>query len=224
MLMKVDASVQTIRRIYDLLLDAFGPQDWWPGDTPTEVVIGAILTQNTAWINVEKAITALRAADALDFAALQRMPETELAELIRPAGTYRVKAVRLKAFVDWLMGRYSGDLKEALGGPIDEARRNLLAIPGIGPETADAILLYAGDRATFVVDAYTKRVLRRHFLTDGAEAYDAVKSLLEARLPRDLQLFNEFHALFVELGKRHCRSRARCDGCPLNHLAHDETL
>jgi len=154
----------TLREIYDTLLKAFGPQHWWPGETRDEVIIGAILTQNTAWGNVERAIDRLNSARSLSLAAIHRMKVDKLAELIRPAGTFRIKAKRLKAFVDWLYDCYAGDLDRLFAGPSPPLRASLLAIPGIGPETADAILLYAGDVPTFVVDAYTRRVLRRHFL------------------------------------------------------------
>jgi endonuclease-3 related protein len=210
-------------RMYEALLAAYGPQHWWPADSPTEVVIGAILTQNTAWSNVEKAIAAMKAAGCLNFCRIHRMPVEELAVVIRSAGTYRVKAQRLKAFTSWLFGAHDGDLDRALRGKLAVVRRELLAIPGIGPETADAILLYAGGRRSFVVDAYTKRLWRRHRLIEAPATYDAIKSRLEAALPRDARLYNEYHALIVELGKRHCRTRPNCRGCPLERWPHDET-
>lgn len=210
--------------IYETLFAAFGPQHWWPGDTPTEVAIGAVMTQNTAWTNVEKAIAALRAADAIDFVAIDRMDEVRLAELIRSAGTFRIKAQRLKALARWVMARGDGDIVAALNGDTAVLREQLLSIDGIGPETADAILLYAGGHATFVVDAYTRRILRRHFLIEESATYDAVKKTIESQVRRDAAIYNEYHALLVELAKRHCRKRADCDGCPLAHLPHDETL
>ncbi|MCH7871186.1 MAG: endonuclease III domain-containing protein [Planctomycetes bacterium] len=236
-----DSHNHTLRAMYDRLWSAYGPQHWWPTDTgkaglrtparrglqvdaPTEVVIGAILTQNTAWINVERAIANLKQAAALDFKVLRDLPESELAELIRPSGTFRLKARRLKAFVDRLWDLHDGSLESLLAGEIETARRRLLDIPGIGPETADAILLYAGDRPTFVVDAYTMRVLRRHFIVTDADDYESVRANFHDALPREAALFNEYHALFVEVGKRHCRVRARCDGCPLADLPHDEGL
>ena len=213
--------------MYDRLWSAYGPQHWWPADSPTEVVIGAILTQNTAWTNVERAIGNLRQAAALDFKVLRDLPEPELAELIRPSGTYRVKARRLKALVDRLWEFHDGSLESLLGGEIETARRRLLDIPGIGPETADAILLYAGHRPTFVVDAYTMRVLRRHFIVQAmpacrsdADDYESVRARFHDALPRKAELFNEYHALLVEVGKRHCRVRAHCDGCPLDVFPH----
>lgn len=211
----------TLRQIYDRLWSAYGPQHWWPADSPTEVVIGAILTQNTAWTNVERAIVNLTGAGAIDFAVLRDLPEPELAELIRPSGTYRVKARRLKAFVDRLWSEHDGKLDNLLGGDLDTARQRLLGIAGIGPETADAILVYAGNRPSFVVDAYTMRVLRRHFLATDADDYGSVRARFHDALPHEARLFNEYHALFVEAGKRHCRKRATCDGCPLFDLPHD---
>lgn len=207
--------------IYETLFAAFGPQHWWPGESPTEIAIGAVLTQNTAWINVEKAIAALRAADAIDFGAIDRMDEVRLAELIRSAGTFRIKAQRLKALARWVMVCGSGDIVTALTGDTANVREQLFSINGIGPETADAILLYAGGHATFVVDAYTRRILRRHFVIEESATYDAIKNKFETQLPPDPAMYNEYHALLVEAAKRHCRKRADCDGCPLATLSHD---
>jgi len=212
---------ETLRSIYDRLYAAYGPQGWWPGKTPTEVVIGAILTQNTAWRNVERAIASLRRAKALSWPALRKLSEAQLAELIRPAGTYRVKAARLKAFVDYLWGHHHGSLRSLLSGDLDAVRTSLLSIHGIGPETADAILLYAGNRPTFVVDAYTKRILHRHFLAEENASYDAVRQLFQSALPTDAQMYNEYHALLVAVGKKHCKTRANCDACPLRDLPHE---
>ena len=211
--------------MYEALYAAYGPQHWWPADTDVEVVIGAILTQNTAWKNVEKAIAAVKAAGCLDFRRIDRMDASELADVIRPAGTYRVKAARLKAFANWLITEHGGDLPTARSSSnLGEFRPALLRIPGIGPETADAILLYACRHLTFVVDAYTRRILRRHGLIDSRATYDDVKILLQSVLPRDVQLYNEYHALFVELAKRHCKTRADCDGCPLARWPHRRYL
>lgn len=210
-----------LRDIYECLFAAYGPRHWWPAETTTEVVVGAILTQNTAWTNVERAIERLKRADCMTWTALRDLSEGRLAELIQPSGTYRVKAARLKAFVARLWADHGGSLAAMLDGDLDKARRRLLAIHGIGPETADAILLYAGDRPTFVVDAYTKRVLRRHWVTDGRADYETVQALFHRSFPRDAQLFNEYHALLVEVGKRHCRVVAQCDGCPLAELPHN---
>jgi len=210
---------ETIRRVYELLFNAYGPQHWWPADTPTEVVIGAILTQNTAWTNVERAIENLKEADCLDFAALRDIAGEELAQLIRPSGTYRVKAARLKAFVDVLWDRHDGSLSELLAGEVEQARERLLSINGIGPETADAILLYAGERPSFVVDAYTRRILQRHHLIDGTANYDDVRDLFHRSLDSDPRLFNEYHALLVRVGKEFCLKRKpKCENCPLKEL------
>lgn len=213
-----------IRDIYDRLFRAYGPQHWWPAETPTEVVIGAILAQNTAWANAERAIANLKRADCLSLTALRDLSEQELARLIQPSGTYRVKAARLKAFVDVIWRDHQGSLDALLGGRLPEARRRLLAIRGVGPETADAILLYAAGHATFVVDAYTQRILRRHFVTAPGASYEATRLLFQQHLPRDTVLFNEYHALLVALGKKQCRSRAACSGCPLEDIAHNEQL
>ena len=213
-----------LRGVYDRLWSAYGPQNWWPAETATEVVVGAILTQNTNRANVERAIENMRRVGALDWKALRDLTESELAELIRPSGTYRVKAARLAAFVDYLWQRYDGSLSAMLDGDLDGARDRLLSIHGIGPETADALLLYGGRRATFVVDAYTRRILRRHLLIDDLADYEAVRKLFHEAIPPDARVYNEYHALLVAVGKRHCRARARCDGCPLAELKHDETL
>lgn len=213
---------ENIRLIFNRLLNAYGPQSWWPAESPTEVVIGAILTQNTAWTNVELAIANLKAANLVDWTRLRDIPETELAQLIRPAGTFRVKAQRLKAFVDHLWAKYSGSLEKMLDGPIESARTDLLSIHGIGPETADAILLYAGNRPSFVVDAYTKRILRRHFIIEPNATYDHVRDLFHQSLEPDVVTYNEYHALLVTLAKTHCRAKANCTNCPLADLPHDE--
>ncbi len=213
-----------LRTFYDELHAAYGPQNWWPADSPQEVVVGAILTQNTAWTNVEKAIASLKNSRCLDLRRIAAMNTHKLAEMIRSAGTYRVKARRLQAFAQWLVDRHDGDLARALSGDLSAVRRELLALPGIGPETADAILLYAGGRRSFVVDAYTRRVLRRHYIIDGVAFYADVKALFEAALPADVQTYNECHALLVELAKRHCRGQAVCEGCPLERFRHDGGL
>ena len=206
--------------MYERLLAVYGPQGWWPGRTPFEVAVGAILTQNTAWTNVEKAIAALRRAGALSFRGMKRLSERRLAALIRPSGYYNQKARKLRAFLDWLgeRGGRSGSLRRALAGPLEEVRESLLAVHGVGPETADSILLYAGGRAVFVVDAYTRRALSRHGMPGAATApYEELRALFESNLPRDAALYNEFHALLVRLAKERCHKRTpRCSGCPLH--------
>jgi len=202
---------------YETLLGRFGRQGWWPGRTRFEIAVGAILTQNTAWANVEKAIRNLRGAGVLSFRGMRTVSNRRLASLIRPSGYFNQKVVKLRAFLAWLGSRDGGgSLKRALRGPLSEVRESLLGVRGIGPETADSILLYAGDRRTFVVDAYTRRVLERHGLASGGEDYEQVRALFEDNLPAVTRLYNEYHALFVRLCKEHCAKRQpRCRGCPL---------
>ncbi len=214
-------TAESLRALYEAMYEQWGPQHWWPARTPTEVIVGAILTQNTAWRNVERAIGNLRAAGALDWERLRDMPQEQLAELIRPAGTFNVKARRLRAFIDWLWTRFDGALDRMFAVSLHTLREELLGIPGIGRETADAILLYAGGLPTFVVDAYTARILARHGLIDSSADYEEIKDLFESNLPQDVQLFNEYHALLVQAGKLHCRPRPRCEGCPLERFPHD---
>jgi endonuclease III related protein len=213
---------QTLKAFYDAMFTAYGPQHWWPAKSPTEVIIGAILTQNTAWRNVERAIANLAAAKALDWERLHEMDAEELAELIRPAGTYKVKAKRLKSFVEWLWERFDGDLKRMFGVSLHSLREELLGVSGIGRETADAILLYAGQMPSFVVDAYTARILFRHGLIDDSADYDEIKELFESNLSEDVQYFNEYHALLVQIGKLHCRPKPKCEGCPLDCFQHED--
>jgi len=215
---------ESLHDVFRLLFRAYGPQHWWPARTSVEIVVGAILAQNTAWTNVIRAIDNLRKAKALSWTALRDIEEGRLAELIRPSGTYRVKAARLKTFVETLWRDHAGSLESMLDGELDPARRRVLAVHGVGPETADAILLYAADHPTFVVDAYTKRILRRHHFIAARAGYDEVRELFHASLPTDAGLFNEFHALLVAVGKQHCRSKAICEGCPLAAYPHDITL
>jgi len=203
--------------IFNRLYGFFGPQHWWPGKTPFEVCLGAILTQNTAWKNVEKCIKTLEENGLLDPARLSALSITDLALLIRPAGYYNIKARRIKSFLNLLMEDFGGDLEGLFSlGPI-EARERLLSVHGIGPETADSMLLYAGNLPVFVVDAYTFRVLQRHDLIWEDATYNEVQGLFERNLDNDVKLFNEFHALFVAVGKNFCRKhKPRCKGCPLN--------
>jgi endonuclease-3 related protein len=207
-----------LRDYYKSLLRRFGPQDWWPGETPFEVMVGAILTQNTAWSNVEKAIHNLKTYDLLDPHKLHELDQDTLALAIKPAGYFNVKAKRLKSFIDWFVTRHQGDVEALKRIPPDRLRAELLEVKGIGPETADSILLYALDVPTFVVDAYTYRVLTRHDLIGEEATYEDMKELFQKRLPPDRKLFNEFHALIVAVGKDFCRSKARCDECPLKRF------
>jgi len=201
--------------IYRTLRDAFGHRDWWPADGPFEVMVGAVLTQRTNWGNVVKAMDGLKSADLLDPHALAAAEPERLEELIRPTGYYRQKTARLLRLVRWLLELGDGDVAQLDAVPTDELRAELLRLSGIGPETADSILLYALDRPTFVIDAYTKRVVVRHGLLDADCGYEELKDLFESCLPDDLDLFRDYHAQLVEVGKRYCRPRPRCDGCPL---------
>ena len=202
--------------IYQALLNHFGPQNWWPGDSPFEVAVGAILTQNTSWKNVAAAIENLKKRDLLDPHALDRLPLPELAELIRPAGYFRLKAKRLKNFLRWLISRFDGSMQAMAAVSLSTLREELLSVNGIGPETADSILLYAVDKPTFVVDAYTHRIAVRHGWLEPEAGYEELKEYFESRLPDDVPTFNEMHALLVQVGKNYCRpSEARCDQCPL---------
>lgn len=205
--------------IYRRLGAAYGDQRWWPGETPFEVAVGAILTQNTAWPNVEKAIANLKEAGLLDPAKLAALPAPAVAPLIKPAGYYNVKAERLRQFLDFLFEEYGGDVAAMAQEALVTIRPKLLAVRGVGPETADSILLYACGLPTFVVDAYTYRVLRRHGLTDDAATYDELKELFESNLEADVRLYNEYHALLVRVGRERCRRREPlCEGCPLEGL------
>jgi endonuclease-3 related protein len=228
-----------LKDIYKILFKRFGPQDWWPGDTPFEVIVGAILTQNTNWTNVEKAIANLKKARVLTPEKLYRLDIGKLTQLIRPAGYYNIKASRVKNFLDWLFINHAGNLALANNLPSDCLRDELLSVDGIGPETADSILLYAFERPVFVVDAYTIRICLRHHLIEKNAKYAQVKNLFESNLPAsrsrkgcltakgrltaDVQLFNEYHALLVRLGKDFCRPKPWCPDCPLNHLPHTIT-
>ncbi len=206
----------TLRQLCERLAAHFGPLHWWPAETPFEVVIGAILTQNTAWRNVEYAINNLKQAQALTPAAIRQLSEIELQQLIRPAGFFRQKAERLQLFVDHLFVFHHGELAQLLAGELDAVRQELLSLKGVGPETADSILLYAGDRPSFVVDAYTRRLLTRLGLLRGEESYDTIRNLFMNHLPHDSDLFNEYHALIVETCKQYChKRRPLCAPCPL---------
>lgn len=211
----------SIPEIYNRLLERFGPQYWWPGDSRLEIVVGAILTQNTNWKNVEKAIANLKAAALLDCGRLIDIPQEELAPLIRPAGYFNVKAKRLKAFFRWLCERFDGDLEAAGELSAEALREELLSVSGIGPETADSIILYGFEKPVFVVDAYTARILVRHLLITPPVDYQTIQELFESALPRETSLYNEYHALLVRLGKEYCRTRPICSGCPLEALPHE---
>lgn len=203
-------------RYFRALLKAYGPQRWWPARTPFEVIVGAILTQGVSWKNVESAINALRRAGLLDPRRMRRAPLPRLTRLIRPTGYYNQKARKLRAFLTFLEREHGGDLRSLLRQPASALRSQLLGIPGIGPETADSIVLYASGKPSFVVDAYTRRVFARHTLIAGGEPYDDLRARLQSSLPRRARIYNEYHALLVRVGKEHCRRRAPlCSGCPL---------
>jgi endonuclease-3 related protein len=205
---------------YRLLLARHGPQHWWPGETPFEVMVGAVLTQNTAWTNVERAIANLKAADALACEAILALADADLAALIRPAGYFNVKTARLKSLCRFLAERGVDREPQALAGQagLAELRRDLLGVHGVGEETADSILLYALGQPSFVVDAYTRRAFTRLGLLTGTETYRDIQQRFECHLPREVALYNEYHALIVRLGKDHCRPRPRCADCPLHHI------
>ena len=208
-----------LSRYYFALQGRFGPQQWWPARTRLEVILGAILTQNTAWHNATLALRNLRQGGLLSWQGLRRACLTTLETCVRPAGFYRQKARTIRNFVDWLERQHAGSLPRLLSLPADELRRQLLDLRGLGPETVDAILLYAAQRPHFVADAYTRRILARHGFVSAAADYHKTQDFLHAHLPRDASLFNEFHALLVEVGKKHCTPRSpRCAGCPLEEF------
>ncbi|MFN3739410.1 MAG: endonuclease III domain-containing protein [Thermodesulfovibrionales bacterium] len=223
------SSNNILKDIYIKLYRAFGPQHWWPAETSFEVAVGAILTQNTNWQNVERAIANLKEKGLLDPYRLYCMDVNSLASLIRPAGYYNVKAKRLKAFLDFLIKDFGGRIEDMASLEVEHLRKRLLNIDGIGPETADSILLYGLNKPVFVVDAYTKRVLIRHDIINSNADYEEIQSLFHLSLERDSSLYNEFHALFVKLGKTFCKTKPLCrevpknlkafwaeEGCPLN--------
>jgi len=208
-----------LTEVYRRLFDAFGPQHWWPGESPFEVIVGAVLTQNTSWKNVERAIGKLREADLLEPHALLQVPLEELEELIRAAGYFRVKARRLRNFLEFFIDRYDGSIEAMSGTSLPELREELLAINGIGPETADSILLYAVGRPIFVVDAYTHRVFARHGWIGFDADYHQIQDYVQGELPQDAPRYNEFHGLLVRLGKNYCvKTNPKCEECPLREL------
>jgi endonuclease-3 related protein len=209
---------QALLAIYHRLFARYGPQHWWPAETPFEVIVGAILTQSTAWSNVEKAIANLRMTKALSPPALDSLPIDKLSTLVHSAGYYNVKALRLKSFVRWLGQRYNHSLDRLFRLDVDRLRQGLLSVPGIGEETADSIILYAAGKPVFVIDAYTRRILKRIGLAPNADSYSAFQALFRQNLPVDTQLYNEYHALLVRLGKDVCRRRPVCQQCCLNDL------
>ncbi len=207
----------TLIRFYDELLAEFGQQHWWPGDTRWEIATGAVLTQNTNWRNVEKAIENLKVDNALLPQRTLSLSVTDLANLIQPSGFFNVKAKRLRNLATWWL--VNSELAESASSPLKNLRADLLSVNGVGEETADSILLYAFDRRSFVVDAYTRRFLQRHGLIDQSWTYQRIKSLFEKNIPDSLEIYKEYHALIVILGKTSCRTKPACDQCPLRwHL------
>ena len=209
-----------LREIYRLLYRAYGPQDWWPGDGPFDVIVGAILTQAASWKNVELAIGRLKAADCWSFAAIQRCPPAELAAIIRPSGYFNVKAAKLKAFAAHVLERYGGDLSLMFAQDTQSLRAELRSIYGVGPETADDILVYAAGKPSFVIDAYTIRILQRVGLVpeEGRGGYADFQRLFHQQLPGDVALFNEYHALLDHHAGATCRKVPACAGCCLRKV------
>ncbi len=205
--------------IYKTLYEAYGPQYWWPGDTPFEVMVGAVLTQNTSWTNVEKAIANLKRSGLLTLSRLHNVPRRRLAPLIRPSGYFNIKTERLKSLTEFVVARYQGSLKKMFADDPRELRQRLLDVNGIGPETADSILLYAAAMPYFVVDAYTRRVFSRHGLISAKVSYHEVQQLFMDNLRDDVRLYNEYHALIVRVGKERCKKNGPlCEGCPLEEF------
>ena len=213
-------SQQTLMTIYDRLFQHYGPQHWWPGETRFEIIIGAILTQNTNWKNVEKAIVNLKTNGLLRPEPLEQLDPDQLAQFIRPAGYFNIKTKRLKNFLHWLFEKHDGAIDNLCSLPSSVLREQLLAISGIGPETADSICLYAFEKPVFVVDAYTARIFGRHGMIEAPSGYDDIQEMFHCALPNDAALFNEYHALLVQLGKEHCKLKPVCTGCPLEDMPH----
>ena len=206
-------------KIYNSLYNYFGPLKWWPGDTPFEIIVGAILTQNTSWSNVEKALDNLKKENLLEPRKLYYLHQEELAQLIKPSGYYNIKARRLKNFINLFINDFEGSAEKMFSGDSGELRKKLLNVNGIGPETADSILLYAGKKPFFVVDAYTKRVFSRHKLISKDSTYYQIQEFFSQNLDGNVELFNEFHAQIVMLGKTICSSKnPDCAKCPIGYL------
>ncbi len=206
--------------IYHRLMTTYGPQHWWPAEEPFEVMVGAILTQSAAWLNVEKAIANLKRARALSPEALRRFSLPEIATLIRPCGYYNAKARKLKSLAHWLGEYYKDSLNKLFANSIGQIRQQLLAIYGIGQETADSMILYAANKPIFVIDAYTRRIVSRIGLAPDSNSYGAYQALFMENLPADTRLFNEYHALLVCLGKNVCRTHPLCQQCCLRSICH----
>jgi endonuclease-3 related protein len=206
---------ESLLDIYSILLSRFGPRYWWPAETREEVILGAVLAQNTSWNNVKKAISALRSAKCLTFKAIDRTDINRLADLIRPSRFMNQKAQTLKVFTHYLKERYRYDLQKMKQVDLPLLRAELLSLHRIGPETADSILLYALEKSVFVIDAYTKRIFSRHGFLDRDDSYDTYQRLFMDNLPQDVKLYNEYHALLVHTGYRYCKPKPLCEDCPL---------
>ncbi len=209
-----------IKEFYKSLYSRYGPQNWWPAESALECILGTILTQNTSWRNVEKAFENLKSRGLISVDKLDSVQTEKLAHLIRPSGYFNQKAIKIKTFVSYVKKTYDGDLDKMLGQVTHQLREELLRIKGIGPETADSILLYALKKPVFVIDTYTHRVLSRHNIIPERTSYQEMQELLTNSLTKDVQIFNEYHALFVKVGKEHCKRKAMCKGCPLEYDPH----
>jgi endonuclease-3 related protein len=217
------SSKKNLLAIYDALERHFGDLNWWPAEAPFEVIVGAILTQNTNWKNVEAAIQNLKKERCLVPEKLYRARVERIAALIRSSGYYRVKARRLKKFLEFLFDEYRGYVESMFGEDWRTLRKKLLTIHGIGEETADSILLYAGHKPVFVVDQYTRRIFTRHGLIDGKENYAEIQRFIMDRLPVDVTLYNQYHALLVNTGKQFCKKEPKCTPCPLGRMRRTKT-
>ena len=216
--MDSDPINKTLLHIYQRLIANYGPQHWWPAKSPFEVIVGAILTQSAAWSNVEKAINNLKEAEALSPRALRELSPAELGKLIRPCGYYNAKSLKLKSFARWLGNNYDDSLDKLFVQDTGQLRQQLLAVNGIGQETADSILLYAAAKPTFVIDAYTRRIIGRIGISPDSDSYQAYQRFFMNNLPSEVKLFNEYHALLVCLAKDACRSQPRCHHCCLKEV------
>ena len=222
---KLSLSGQRLMEMFDLMLDHFGPQNWWPAETDLEMMVGAVLTQNTNWKNVEKAIENLKMKNLLSIESLIALPASILAREIRPAGYFNIKAKRLKNLMDFIEKRYQSDLSLFMEDDTQTLKEGLLSVNGVGHETADSILLYAAHRPVFVIDAYTHRILGRHgMISEEQITYYELQDFFMDHLPEDPALFNEFHALIVQAGKNYCKKKPLCDRCPLKMWGPDSPV